>query len=156
MSPSRETTRPRTPPPPLQPTSTTSAATATATASTDRADGAQRNNAPGVLPRSPQTPEKVRRIVSVPHLYSSLWYQIPNLNKEHKWWKMQGLRCSSLIQAQGRNPASCKSEAGTVLGGAGTDERDGGDAERVCGDEHDHDGEEERVVGYAVESEGCE
>ena len=67
---------------------------------------------------------------------------------------MQDPRRSSLIQAQGRKPATRKSEAGTVLGGAGTDERDGGDAEWFCDD--DGDDEEEWVVGYAVESEGCE
>ena len=65
MSPAADNARPRTPPAAQQMDSSTTAGTATTTASSDAT--AQKSK-PGVMPLSPKTPEKVRRIVSTPGL----------------------------------------------------------------------------------------
>ena len=65
MSPSTENARPRTPPAAQQMDSSATAGTTTATASSD---ATARKSKPGVMPLSPKTPEKVRRIVSTPEL----------------------------------------------------------------------------------------
>ena len=65
MSPAADNTRPQTPPAQRVNTSATTAGTSAATADSN-GEGITRKTKPGVMPLSPKTPEKVRRIVSNP------------------------------------------------------------------------------------------